>query len=158
MQVFSHEHPMKVFVFGSSTIDMLTAEMLDALYELINTYHPEFLVGDCYGADNLVQAFLEDIDYPNVRIFCSGKEPRHAHFANVVSLWKDSGGKRGEEFQQVKDVSMTEECDIAIGFWDGTSRGTKANIDRCKKLGKPCKVFLAPLFQKSKETNPTNFV
>ena len=149
---------MKVFVFGSSTLDMLTAEMLDALHELIKTYRPEFLIGDCYGADNLAQSFLADIDYPNVRIFCSGKEPRHAHFANVVSLWKDTAGKRGEAFQQVKDVAMTEECDIAIGFWDGTSRGTKANIDRCKKLGKPCKVFLSPLFQKSKETNPTNFV
>ena len=158
MKTFSPEHPMKVFVFGSSTIDMLTAEMLDALNELIKTYQPEFLIGDCYGADNLAQSFLEDIGYTNVRIFCSGKEPRRAHFANVVSLWKDTAGKRGEEFQQVKDTAMTEECDIAIGFWDGTSQGTKANIDRCKKLSKPCKVFLSPLFQNSKETNPTNFV
>ena len=31
-------------------------------------------------------------------------------------------------------------------------------IDRCKKLGKPCKVFMTPLFQKSKETTQTNFV
>lgn len=69
MKTFSPEHPMKVFVFGSSTIDMLTAEMLDALHELIKTYQPEFLIGDCYGADNLAQSFLEDIDYPNVRIF-----------------------------------------------------------------------------------------
>ena len=44
---------MKVFVFGSSTLDMLTPEMLDALHELIKTYRPEFLIGDCYGADNL---------------------------------------------------------------------------------------------------------
>jgi hypothetical protein len=53
---------------------------------------------------------------------------------------------------------MTEDCDVALAFWNGTSYGVKCNIERCKKLGKPCKVFLTPLFQKSKETNPTNFV
>lgn len=158
MKMFDADHPMKVFVFGSSTIDMLTKQMLDALRDLIRRYHPEFLIGDSYGADDLAQTFLEDIGYTNVRVFCSGREPRHSHFNNVVSLWEKTGGKRGEEFQQVKDIAMTEECDVAIGFWDGTSPGSKANIDRCKKLGKPCKVFLAPLFQKSKETNPTNFV
>jgi hypothetical protein len=59
---------------------------------------------------------------------------------------------------QVKDAAMTEDCDVVLAFWNGTSYGVKCNIERCKKLGKPCKVFLAPLFQKSKETNPGNFV
>ncbi|GHV11536.1 hypothetical protein FACS1894162_7080 [Bacteroidia bacterium] len=34
------------------------------------------------------------------------------------------------------DKAMAEDCDSALMFWDGKSKGTKHNMDCLKKLGK----------------------
>lgn len=159
MKMFDAGHPRRVFVSGSSALTELTPEMMNALDEMM-TKRVQFLIGDCYGADELAQRYLKAKGYEDVIVYCS-QEKQHARricYDRVKSLWDKAKGKTGEEFYQVKDAAMTEDCDIALAFWNGTSYGVKCNIERCKKLGKPCKVFLTPLFQKSKETNPTNFV
>lgn len=141
MKESSPENPIKVFVFGSSSIQRINRDVLKLLDELVELHQPEFLIGDSNGAEELVQMHLDAIGYQNVRVFCSGQSPRHAHFSNVVSMWYQTQGKTGVNFQQVKDDAMVQECDFAIALWDGVSPGTKANIARCKAKGKPYKVI-----------------
>lgn len=40
-----------------------------------------------------------------------------------------------------RNITIIENADLVLAFWDGTSRGTKFVIDHCKKLGVPVKVF-----------------
>ena len=52
MKMFDAEHPMRVFVSGSSALTELTPEMMNALDEMM-AKKVQFLIGDCYGADQL---------------------------------------------------------------------------------------------------------
>lgn len=46
--------------------------------------------------------------------------------------WDTYGKSAG--FRRNKDI--IENCDICIAFWDGVSKGTKHDIDLCKKMNK----------------------
>ena len=50
---------MRVFVGGSKTLKALPKAMVDRLVELMGQ-DAEVIVGDCRGADALVQQFLAD--------------------------------------------------------------------------------------------------
>ena len=54
MKMFDAEHPMRVFVSGSSALTELTPEMQAALDDMM-AKKVQFLIGDCYGADELPQ-------------------------------------------------------------------------------------------------------
>lgn len=41
-----------------------------------------------------------------------------------------------------RNITIIENSDLVLAFWDGESRGTKFVIDQCKKRGKPIKIFL----------------
>ena len=51
----------------------------------------------------------------------------------------DSFGKRAP---LIRNIEIIKYADIVIAFWDRKSHGTKFVIENCKKLGKPCKVFV----------------
>ena len=62
---------MKVFLGGSKTAVMLPRE----LTELIDSYCQQkasFLIGDCFGADKLMQEYLHALGYPDVTVYVSG--------------------------------------------------------------------------------------
>lgn len=40
-----------------------------------------------------------------------------------------------------RNITIIENADIVIAFWDGKSHGTKFVIDYCKKHHKPIKIF-----------------
>ena len=40
-----------------------------------------------------------------------------------------------------RNITIIENSDLVLAFWDGSSRGTKFVIDNCKKQGKPIRVF-----------------
>ncbi len=42
-----------------------------------------------------------------------------------------------------RNITIIEHSDLVLAFWDGSSRGTKFVIDRCKEMGKPIRVFKA---------------
>ena len=67
---------MKVFIGGSKTILELNSETKSVLDSLCaeNAY---ILVGDCFGADKLVQQYLNDKGYKNVTVYVSGDKTRH---------------------------------------------------------------------------------
>lgn len=40
-----------------------------------------------------------------------------------------------------RNITIIEHSDLVLAFWDGSSRGTKFVIDRCKEMGKPIRIF-----------------
>lgn len=104
-----------------------------------------FIVGDCYGADELAQEYLKSKNYEDVTVYCSQEKPhqKRCRYDKYISLWEQAQGKEGEEFYQVKDKAMCEACDEAVAFWNGNSYGVKCNLERCLSLNKPTTYFIA---------------
>ena len=110
---------MKVFVSGSRGVRELPVAAkaaLDKIEELGFTV----LVGDCYGVDTLVQAYLEG--YGRVVVFHIGARPRTNLGFDTVRI----AGHR----QTDKDAAMAAGADYGLAVWDGRSPGTAKNIKR----------------------------
>ncbi|MBQ2652850.1 MAG: hypothetical protein IJF83_04785 [Methanobrevibacter sp.] len=135
---------MIVFISGSSKLKSLDKRMTDCLDEYM-AKKVSFIVGDCYGADELAQDYLKKHNYEDVTVYCSTQEPRwkRCRYTNYVSLWEKAQGKQGEDFYQIKDKAMCEACDEAVAFWNGNSYGVKCNLERCFSLNKPTTYFIA---------------
>ena len=42
-----------------------------------------------------------------------------------------------------RNVEIIDYADLVLIFWDGQSPGSRFVVDRCKKMGKPHRVFVA---------------
>ena len=111
----------KVFVSGSRGVRELP-EAAKASLDKIKELGFTVLVGDCYGVDALVQAYLED--YGEVVVFHIGREPRHNLGFDTVRV---AGSKQTD-----KDAAMAATADYGLAVWDGRSPGTARNIERVK--------------------------
>lgn len=138
---------MIVFISGSSKIKKLTEDMQKCLDKYIEQ-KVSFIVGDCYGADELAQKYLKSKNYEDVTVYCSQEKPhqKRCKYDRYISLWEQAQGKEGEEFYQVKDKAMCEACDVAVAFWNGSSYGVKCNILRCIDAGKECEIYISDVF------------
>ena len=131
---------MKVFLGGSKTAVMLPRE----LTELIDSYCQQkasFLIGDCFGADQLMQEYLYERGYADVTVFVSGDHVRH-HSGTYPIRHIPAEGFSGFDFYCQKDFAMIEECDCAVMLWDGKTRGTRLNIWNMESLRKQCIVIM----------------
>lgn len=50
--------------------------------------------------------------------------------------------KFGKSAGFIRNEDIIKNCDEAIAFWDGMSRGTKHSISLCEKYNKPCKIVI----------------
>ena len=134
---------MIVFISGSSKMKHLSEYMTGCL-DTFMSLNASFIVGDCYGADELAQKYLKSKNYEDVTVYCSQEQPhkKRCKYDKYISLWGQAQGKEGEEFYQVKDKAMCEACDVAVMFWNGASYGVKCNILRCIEMGKTCHIYL----------------
>lgn len=141
---------MIVFISGSSKLKSLDKRMTDCLDEYM-AKKVSFIVGDCYGADELAQKYLKSKNYEDVTVYCSQEKPhpKRCKYDKYISLWEQAQGKEGEEFYQVKDKAMCEACDEAIAFWNGSSYGVKCNLERCMSLNKPTTYFIPDGYQQT---------
>ena len=131
---------MKVFLGGSKTAGMLPRE----LTRLIDSYCKQkasFLIGDCFGADQLMQEYLHARGYLDVTVFVSGTKVRH-HSGAYPIRHVPAEGVIGFDFYRQKDIAMIEECDCAVMLWDGNTRGTRCNIENLKSMRKQCNVIM----------------
>ena len=48
--------------------------------------------------------------------------------------------KYGKSAPLKRNISIIENADVVLAFWDGKSRGTKFVIEKCRELGKEIKV------------------
>ena len=133
---------MKLFISGSKSISKLPEEVKSLLDEYI-ALGTEFLVGDCYGVDAVVQKYLDSKGYSNVIVYCSGETPRNNFVTGtkVRSCAETAKGLTGRAFQYVKDIQMAQDCDTALMIWDGKSNGTGENIRRMKEMRKPYRII-----------------
>ena len=49
--------------------------------------------------------------------------------------------KYGRSAPLKRNVTIIQNSDLVLAFWDGQSHGTKFVIDKCRELGVPIKVF-----------------
>jgi hypothetical protein len=136
---------MKIFISGSAAIKELTQEMKDIL-DLYMLQGADFIVGDCEGVDLLAQAYLRCHGYEKVVVYTSYEKPQGygAFYKSYRSLAKKAKNKTGNDFFEVKDKAMSEDCDMALALWNGKSVYTRKNIARCTELGKKSILLIAP--------------
>ena len=129
----------KVFFSGSHTLKVLPQKAIDIL-QMAKEKQVTVLIGDCYGADELMQAQL--VGYPNVIVYSMySKEKVRKNLGGwTVKTIKDKYGVNNRVsysiWQQQKDEAMCNDCTHAIIVWDGISAGTKANKERLEAMGK----------------------
>ena len=131
---------MKVFIGGSKTLLQLTPQMCILLDELIQS-GADILVGDCRGADTLVQQYLAGKNYRRVTVYASGTTVRN-NAGNFAVKLVPADSAKGFDFYRQKDIAMANEADSALMFWDGKSKGTQHNISDMKAQNKPFTVVI----------------
>lgn len=130
-----------IFLGGSKTVNELSVEMKNQLVDYMNCGY-DFLIGDCMGADLVMQKFLARNEYQNVTVYYSGERVRvnlggwdeKRIFANRYD--------KGYDLFKRKDEQMTADCDEAFMILRGETRGTMANIERTCKANKACAVAI----------------
>lgn len=131
---------MKVFIGGSKTISKLNEKMRCAI-DVFCEQNAQILIGDCFGADKLVQQYLPEKGYKKVTVYVSGDivrnnqgdfEVRHIDVPKNVS---------GYEFYRRKDIAMANEADCGLMLWDGKTKGTLCNINELRAQQKNCIVI-----------------
>lgn len=127
---------MKIFLSGSKNIRILP-EKLTALLDTHCQRNCEFLIGDCCGADELMQEYLAEKGYANVTVYVSGGSVRFHAGQFLLRHIAVPDGITGFAFYRQKDIAMVHDCDAAVMLWDGKTRGTRCNIEDMQRMGKP---------------------
>ena len=131
---------MNVIVGGSKTITQLTDDAKSAIDKLCST-GVHILIGDCFGADKLVQEYLVNRQYSNVVVYVSGENTRN-NLGNFPENHIPANGTSGLQFYRQKDIAMAKDADIGLMLWDGKTRGTLCNIEDISAMGKEVLVIM----------------
>ena len=133
---------MKVFIGGSRSIKELDGNVIQALFEELNS-NVKILVGDADGVDTEIQKFCKENNYDNIIVFASNGKARN-NIGNFtvqnVTVSKDTFSKT---FFAQKDIAMVDQADYGIVIWDGKSKGSLNQLYRMVRQNKPCRVYLA---------------
>lgn len=124
---------MNIFIGGSKNIGRLSSAVKKMLCSIIKNEH-HILIGDCYGIDLAVQHFLNEYGYEKVTVYTACNTARHniGNWSTIIINTDNVGFSAHRE----KDIAMAETCDFGIMIWNGSSKGTLANIENLKSLGK----------------------
>ena len=134
-----------VFIGGSRSISRLSKPVQRRLDGLVEKAIP-VLIGDASGADKAVQAYLRDVAYDNVSVYCSGEVCRN-NLRNWPIVQVDSTGANGRKdrkFFALKDGAMSRKATHGFMLWDGKSVGTLVNVIRLLQYGRASVIYLAP--------------
>ena len=131
---------MEVFLSGSKAVKSLP-EKLTALLDDYCQQNCAFLVGDCCGADKLMQDYLAAKGYADVTVYVSGGSVRFHAGRFPLRHIAVPEGITGFAFYRQKDIAMVNDCDAAVMLWDEKTRGTRCNIADMERLGKPYTVI-----------------
>ena len=131
---------MIVFVGGSKTINRLNVETISAL-DMICKTGDKFIIGDCFGADKLVQEYLVERHYNNVEVYVSEENTRN-NLGGFPEKHIPAEGMSGFQFYRQKDIAMAKDADVGLMLWDGKTRGTFCNIEDMRTMGKEVRVIM----------------
>lgn len=126
---------MKVFISGSISIKRLRKREISYLEQLIED-NRDILIGDAYGVDKAVQKYLYINNYQNVTVYYSGGKMRNNIGGWQVKYIPNPDNLTGRLLYRLKDKAMGDDCDSALMFWDGKSKGTLQNIEYMDELYK----------------------
>jgi hypothetical protein len=132
-----------VFVAGSRALSRLNAHVKERLDNIIGK---EFtvLVGDANGADKAVQRYLAERAYERVVVYCMEKCRNNIGNWPVRSHTADSSLRRDRHYYGIKDRAMAKDASCGFMLWDGTSKGTLANVISLLEYDKKVLLFSAP--------------
>lgn len=107
---------MRVAVIGSRglTVDDLGLYLPDETTEIIS--------GGARGADT------------------SAREYALSHGIRLTEFLPDYG-RYGRSAPLRRNITIIDNADIVLAFWDGSSRGTKFVIDKCNERGVPVRIY-----------------
>ena len=71
----------------------------------------------------------------------SAREYALAHGLKITEFLPEYE-KYGRAAPLKRNITIIENADIVLAFWDGESRGTKFVIDACKKYNVPVNVYI----------------
>ena len=156
----------KILLFGSSTIFGVPNEVLSWLEQYVAQGH-EFIVGDCKGSEAAFHKALSSVGADKVTIYSMGA-PRNNNFRfpskqfdthynedtkqatltcegqqvyTIAGVEKEMDIPYTREWYEFKDKQMIQDCHMAIGLYDGKSKGTLHMIQLLGIYNKPCYTF-----------------
>ena len=107
---------MKVAVVGSRDI------VVENLEEFMPENVSEIISGGAKGVDTCAE------EYANKK-------------GIKLTVIKPEYNKYGRAAPILRNKTIVDLCDVALIFWNGTSKGTKSVIDYCEKTKKEYKLF-----------------
>ena len=132
-----------VFLSGSRTLGRLHPQVRDRIDNIVaQGFH--IVVGDANGADKAMQAYLNDVGYADVTVYCSGGKCRNNLGTWPVQEVYVSLNVKGRDFYTAKDKAMADQADFGFVLWDGKSAGSVENVIELLKRGKKVLLFLSP--------------
>ncbi|MDM5270782.1 hypothetical protein PGH07_01170 [Sulfurovum sp. zt1-1] len=131
-----------VFVSGSISIKKLPSQVQNSIQAMIDK-RMTILVGDAPGIDTLVQDLCNTQKYLNVIVYTITSSPRYKANKDFQekNIFVDQEIKKERERQTYKDKAMSEDSEFSLVVWDGSSKGSYANISRALESNKKVKVF-----------------
>lgn len=122
-----------VFISGSRSLKHLDVKVTNRLDNIISK-GLSVIVGDCYGAELLIQHYFHGKGYRDVTVFYVGTiRNNYGNFPTVKV--SDSN------IYAMKDSDMTKKVDFGFIIYDGTSPGSTANIKRLREMKKSVVVY-----------------
>jgi predicted Rossmann fold nucleotide-binding protein DprA/Smf involved in DNA uptake len=109
---------MKIAVVGSRTLSVLNLE------EYLPRECTEIVSGGARGIDSCAANFAKKKGLRLTEFL-----PDYSSFGKAAPL--------------IRNKEIVNYADVVFVFWDGVSRGSRFVIDYAKKIGKPCRIFLA---------------
>ena len=137
---------LKVFVGGPRSLKALPKSVFAKLDDCIRKGR-ELLIGDCKGADELIQRYVRQRRYDLVRVYASeGKERCNLGNWNMRTI-NNYGLTRYFQYDNyINHLEIAEamalDADCAVMVWDRRSHGTFLNILNMVTLGKPVHAIL----------------
>ena len=107
---------MKVAVVGSRSLCVTNLE------KYLPEETTELISGGAAGVDTSAREYALAHDIPLTEFL-----PDYQRYGRVAPL--------------KRNISIIENADLVLAFWDGTSRGTRFVIKNCKQRGVPIRLF-----------------
>lgn len=139
----SPQRLLPLFISGSMSIRVLPDRVCEHL-RLILDLKLSIVIGDAPGIDAAVQRFLVDRGKRDVTVFCAGANPRNNIGQWPVQCVSANAPPGTREWHTAKDREMSRLAGSGFVIWDGASRGSLANIERMRQLGRYIAVYLRP--------------
>ena len=146
-----------VFISGSIAIKKLPFQVQESIQTMIDK-KMTILVGDAPGIDTLVQDLCNKQEYVDVIVYTITSSPRYKANKGFQekSIFVGQEIKKERERQTYKDKAMSEDSIFSLVVWDGSSKGSYANILRALGSHKKVKVYYQDIndYLSSKKITP----